>query len=130
MQLSGQYLTFAGPSATDGVELYASGYRQLTIRTPVTSVAFDVTGFYPTSGSSDLGTTSSRWENIYGNYIKSYGNIDAVGDISARDIYVDRQLILTPRTTANAVKGSIMFFSTDNTLRVYDGTAWRKVNWT
>lgn len=72
-------------------------------------------GIFPSSSAlADLGTSSVKWKDLH----------------LSQDCYVERQIRLTPRTSAVAVKGSIMFFSTDDTLRVYDGTAWRVVQWT
>ncbi len=154
MQLNNQYLTFTGGAANDGVQLYQSAYRQMKFETPVTAMAFDVVGLMPTSGSLDLGGTASanRWANIYGNFIRTYGNLQVDGRVSSnllpsssatydlgsstykwRDLWVSqdiksvRNLKFTPGTVASAEEGNFYFDSSTKTLRYYNGTVWKTI---
>jgi hypothetical protein len=149
MHLDKQYLTFTGGATGDGVQLSQSGYRQLTIETPVNEIIFNTGGLevqgdvQPIAAGYDLGgsTSSRKWRDIrlsrdiwadndanIGRDVNAVRDLNAGRDVSAvQDLKAGRNLYIKPGTTATASAGTFYFDSSTNTLRYYNGTAWKTV---
>ena len=82
IRIGGGFITFRDGSNNISGSIYGHSNSDVTIATGNIDYMFRFSSnaFVPGWSGMDIGSTSNRWANIYGDYIQSYGNFRVDGN--------------------------------------------------